>query len=153
MGNQALLATTGQDYAAQELNAIARHGGDLFWCPTLTQQNSSTFINIAGISFDFTKQFADTYLLVDMSVSIYTDTAGAEAQIGISYSPSVGAVVCGHLNFNEVAKQNSVAGVATLAIAAGAYSLQPMMCRSAGTGFVIAAAGQPVYLSVREVLL
>lgn len=154
MSNTPLTATTGQDYAAQELNAIARHGGDLYWCPTLTQSNSTTWVNIAGISFDFTKQFANTHILVDMSIGIYADTAGAEVEIGYTYNgnPSL-SLVCGHLNFNEINTQNSVAGVTWVQIDSGAYSIQPMMRRSGGTGIVYAAAGQPVYISVREVLL
>ncbi len=155
MSNNALNFVTGQDVFAQEINAIARQSGDLFWCATGTPSNSTTWVAIGGISFDFVKQFDNTSLLVDMSISVSGDTVGAEVEIGFQVGDISSSYIgiCGHHNYNELNISNSVGGVGQIGIAAGALTIRPVLHRSAGTGIVTAAIGQPVYITAREVLL
>lgn len=151
MSNLPLNFVIAQNVSAQEISALGRHSGDLFWCNATTATANTTWVNVAGISFDIVKQFTNTSLLIQMSLGVYTNAIAANIEIGVTIAGVT--TVIAHQELSEVNITNSVAGLNVAAPAAGSWSVQPVMHRVSGSGTITADIGAPLYICIREVLV
>jgi hypothetical protein len=137
------------DVTAQEYNVLRQYGG-LYYMVTAQTIASSTWATIGGVSFEVTKQFSNTTLLVTMAAPIAADTIGFEIKLGLLIGLSPYEVT--HHNYGDTNVPHGVGGTTVVSMSAGASSIQAIWQRAAGTGTGTLAAGYPLSVIIREVL-
>jgi hypothetical protein len=137
-----------QSFVAQDLLTI-RPVGFLSFSPSLST-STSTFADVTGASFSFTKQETNSQLTVVYGASPYCQTAASQVQFRVS--SAAGVTQFRTRVFDDLNVRDFVSCVAQHApsTAAQALTLKLQWRRNSGTGTIVLDSNSRVYFGCVE---